>query len=400
MTNKINDYLKKFDLDLRKSHDGRFMDQKVTPDVLSFIADCIYNFVGNDKSKEFSVKDIWNSSYFINNVEVIFAKPSPKNETANHEYDKFIAQPIKTLHCAHILSDTKKGNKIYYSVKNMELLEYIGLKDRYAYNFLVIYLNKVLTDSGFIKSINNFISLAKSKKINRSSFDELKSKYQLFIRGNTPIKTDTEINRIFTKVLNIFSVENNIQGTLKGNLSDRTIYYYDLMYNRPNFRDLRKEKNISRQEARQTEIEPHSNYNEYLINKAIQRIKKKYSASEVRDEFSNGPAVHVHHIFPKNEFPDIARYLENLIKLTTEQHLTKAHPNGNTQIVSKDYQLICLLSKSESIEKSLSLGEFFYSKNDFIFVINSGLRLDRDEEFRNTFNFETIREKLKTEYKK
>jgi hypothetical protein len=41
----INEHLNKFDFDVRKSRDARFMDQKVTPDVLCIIADCVSNFV-------------------------------------------------------------------------------------------------------------------------------------------------------------------------------------------------------------------------------------------------------------------------------------------------------------------------------------------------------------------
>lgn len=41
MRENIIKYLSNFDLDVRKSQDARFMDQKCTPDVVCFIADCI-----------------------------------------------------------------------------------------------------------------------------------------------------------------------------------------------------------------------------------------------------------------------------------------------------------------------------------------------------------------------
>ena len=43
MRENIIKYLSNFDLDVRKSQDARFMDQKCTPDVVCFIADCIIN---------------------------------------------------------------------------------------------------------------------------------------------------------------------------------------------------------------------------------------------------------------------------------------------------------------------------------------------------------------------
>ena len=202
-------------------------------------------------------------------------------------------------------------------------------------------------------------------------------------------------------MLNVFSVENGTLGTIGGHLSTRKMYYQDLMYNRINFRDLDKEKGASRQESVISEDDKScENYNEYLVTKAIQIIKKKYSESEVRDAFAGGSAPYVHHIFPKSKFPEIAHYLENLIKLSSEQHFTYAHIKGNTHSINTDYQLICLLSKSESIEKSLKKGEFYYSKHNFIFVINTGLEKELSEKFGDAFTFDDIRDKLKTVYKK
>lgn len=45
MRNVINEYLSQFDLDVRKSHDARFVDQKCTPDIVCFMADCVMNMV-------------------------------------------------------------------------------------------------------------------------------------------------------------------------------------------------------------------------------------------------------------------------------------------------------------------------------------------------------------------
>lgn len=45
MREVINKYLSKFDLDVRKSHDARYVDQKCTPDIVCFMADCVMNMV-------------------------------------------------------------------------------------------------------------------------------------------------------------------------------------------------------------------------------------------------------------------------------------------------------------------------------------------------------------------
>jgi hypothetical protein len=81
------------------------------------------------------------------------------------------------------------------------------------------------------------------------------------------------------------------------------------------------------------------------VQKAIALIQKRQRESEVHDQWSIGEATQVHHIFPKAMFPEIAHYIENLIKLTATQHKTMAHPNNNTHEINKDYQLTCLLAK-------------------------------------------------------
>ena len=102
-------------------------------------------------------------------------------------------------------------------------------------------------------------------------------------------------------------------------------------------------------------------------------------------------ATQVHHIFPKSQFPQIAHYVENLILLTATQHNTKAHPNNKTQQVNKDYQLVCLLAKADSIENSLlQFGEKYYRKESFVYVINTGLTV----EFSIVLSFKDIKTKL------
>ena len=131
-------------------------------------------------------------------------------------------------------------------------------------------------------------------------------------------------------------------------------------------------------------MEQNEAYSDYQVQKAMNMIRKMYKESEVKDQWSNGEATQIHHIFPKSEFPQLAHYLENLIKLTPTQHYTKAHPSNKTDAINRDYQLVCLLAKSDSIETSLNRGEFVYRKESFIFVINTGLSevLDYNLDFR------------------
>lgn len=376
MRNNINLYLSKFDLDVRKTNDARFADQKCTPDVVCFIADCIMNIVESDKP--FTVKDIWDSQYFIKNAVAVFGKPWPTNPTAHSEYDKFIQQPLRLLAAAHVLTIDKTGRGNVYQIKNEDLLDYVSRRERNTFNFLYCYFKKVMEDSGIWKYFDEYIKKGHNGTLDRAAYMDLRNRFIRFMIGHTAINGDVEIRRIFPKILNIIAVENNVQGSERGTLSKYPFTFADLMYNRKNWRDLNKDKSMTRQEAVDENLSTQQEaYNDYYVQKAIALVRKIQSESEIHDQWSKGVATQVHHIFPKSKFPEIAHYVENLILLTATQHNTKAHPNNNTQVVDRDYQLACLLAKSDTIEKSLKkVGEKYYRKESFIFVINTGLTQD------------------------
>lgn len=79
----IIDFCNQYDYDIRKSGNGRWIDQKLTLDVLSFIADCILQFTEDDPSKEFKVKDIWMYNYCVD-PDTAFELCSPKRSYTGH----------------------------------------------------------------------------------------------------------------------------------------------------------------------------------------------------------------------------------------------------------------------------------------------------------------------------
>ncbi len=395
MLQEISTFLNLYDFDVRKSGDARFMDQKCTPDVVCFIADCLINL---NPQGEFTVQDVWNMQYFVKSASAIFGKPSPRNKAARHEYDKFIQQPLRMLSYAHILEIEKRGAANYYRIANYDILDYIATKERNAYNFLYAYISKVLADSNIFRPFEKFKEACKEGCVTMQDYNELKDKYTKFIIGNTAINGKVEVHRIFTKVINVYAAENDIQGTEKGRLSKDIITFSDLMYNRKNWRDIDKAKALTRQEAATAEdIKRQEEYDAYQVTKAMNLLRKIQVESEVKDQYANSEAKQVHHIFPKSEYPEIAHYLENLIKLTATQHFTKAHPSNCTQVINRDYQLVCLLAKSQTIEKSLKqIGERYYRKESFIVVINTGLKTD----LSMSLTFDQIRTKLRLIYNK
>ena len=105
----IIDFCNQYDYDIRKSGNGRWIDQKLTLDVLSFIADCILQFTEDDPSKEFKVKDIWMYKPVGDSVRLIFKKPDVNDPKAAREYDKFFGQPLKLLGYSKVLREEKRG---------------------------------------------------------------------------------------------------------------------------------------------------------------------------------------------------------------------------------------------------------------------------------------------------
>lgn len=386
MLDRIKSHLSSIDLDIRKSHFSRFTDQKCTPDVVSFIADCIREYIKNDPDIEFTVMNIWKSPFSIENTMRIFNKPSPENDNAISEYNKFFGQPIRLLDYSGILQSRKDGTEFIYKCINPEILEFIALKSDNALDFLFVYLEKVLDDSSFLEKIQDF-----QKDQTKDSMHELKNAFMQFMHDNTPVKGIKEPNRIFPKIINIFAVKWNMKGITRGYISDHEYYHSDLMYNDVNWRDVGDKNKMNTRNEYQLLEEQRPNYAEYEVTKAKDLVVKIHGEiSEIQDEWANGQATQKHHIFMKSEYPEFGAYIENIIILTPTQHFTKAHPENNTNIIDRAYQKEMLIAKSHSIEQSLQRDEEYYSKEKFIEILNTGLGL----QLTNDASFDEIRERL------
>lgn len=366
---QIINFLKLSDYDIKKTQNARWIDQKCTPDVLSIVADCILEFTQYSIKKSFSVKDIWNNPYTNENVKMIFSKPDLNSNFSKHEYDKFFSQPIKLLAYSGILFETKTGNRNIHTIQNIELLEYLMQRETNALKFLILYIQKVLTDSGIYPLFDTFL-----QKQDTESFKQLKDGFTHFTINNTAINNATECFRIFTKIINPLAFYYGKKGTRKGFLSNTIITKDELNYNRINWRDIGKNKNTTRQEHELISYSIVANSN-YLISKAKKVVKQyndnfNHSFSEVKGN-EIVQATQIHHIFPVQDFPLIADYIENLIALTPNQHFIYAHPNNQTRLIDKDFQYICLLAKTNTIFNDT---QGVYDLEHYIFVLNMGLK--------------------------
>lgn len=250
----------------------------------------------------------------------------------------------------------KRGTKNFFKVNNLELLEFIAMRNMNALLFLQSYIEKVLSDSGIYDDFKSFLEIQ-----SKESFKTLKDNFASFTIKHTPM------------ILNPLAFKYRKRGTMGGHLSKRFITLDELKYNRINWRDAYsgKDKNITRSEHQKLDYVTQK-YTKYTIQKAkkiVRRYNDKFNngLSEVKQKGENVSATQIHHIFPANEFPSIADFIENLIALTPNQHFSYAHPNNQTSYIDKDFQYICLIANDFAFINEndyatlLSKIDYFYS---------------------------------------
>lgn len=369
------------DYDLRKTGNGRWIDQKCTPDVIWSIADFVLDYVDNVKDV-FTVKDIWQSDYAKQTIAETYSKPGTDKKSAEKEYDKVFSQPLCMFCYAGIIEDISTTSRHLYRIANRDVLEYIARNDIYALRFLHCYIEKVLLDSGLLDVFNVFF-----EKQDKNHFNAMKQAFIDFYHEYTPIKKDYEPKRIFTKVLNPLAFKQGKKGTEGGRLSSDIIKKADMMYNRDNFRDVYRDKpkGVSRQEwlVQHPDIDRRDGYFEQMMSRSKKILRElifsnRNGVSELT-QFVDGhddmaAATQMHHIFPKNEFPEIMHFVENLIALTPNQHFGFAHPNNNTQIIDIAAQKVLLVAKTNSIRENLSnpAEDDIYEFSNLLVVLSTG----------------------------
>ncbi len=399
MEEEITRLLESNNYDIRISGDARWLDQKCTMDVISIVADCILEYLGEDKEKKFKVKDIWFNQYTIDNVQSIFRKPNPQKKAKN-EYDKWFSQPMKLFGYTKILIETKEGRENVYQLSNENVLRYIAQRENNAHKFLCYYIEKVLEDSNLKEDFEEFFS-----KQDKNAYKKLKETFAEFTIDNTEVNGKLECNRIFTKVVNPLAFEKNKKGTKGGRLSKHIITRDMLMYNRPNWRDNRKPKNMTRAEFEVEMKQKLAVLSEYRIQKAKNQLRSynevyRDGQSEIKENnnYQKG-AINMHHIFPKSDFKSISDYVENLIALTPNQHYILAHPNGNTQYIDRNFQHVCLINKVNSIKENLLKEDTnkIYSFQCMIKVLNIGLNTNEFDEVQD-MDFDRVIEIINAKY--
>ena len=156
-TNLMAEFINQHNYDIRISGNGRWIDQKCTMDELCFVADCIVVYLQEGGKQPFTSPDIWHTDYAVNNVQALFCKPDPTSDSTKDEYNKFFRQPLKMLAAAGVLKENGRiNNTIQFSVENQAILEHLSLRERNCMEFLCLYIEKTLKDSGLWDAFASF----------------------------------------------------------------------------------------------------------------------------------------------------------------------------------------------------------------------------------------------------
>ena len=106
-----------------------------------------------------------------------------------------------------------------------------------------IFLTKVLVDSDYFKYFEDFF-----RNQNKNSLDNLRTKLFDLYHNHTAIKGDFEPPRIFNKIINILAFKRKLKGAVRGTISQFTLPIDEIRYNRLNWRDISKDKAMTRNE--------------------------------------------------------------------------------------------------------------------------------------------------------
>lgn len=353
----------------------RWFDQKVTYDNLAQVASAV---LYRDKKKDaFSRSDIQQCLSLNDALTRKYGKPSLTDENAQNEYDKFITQNLNVLAYAGVLSSEMRGGKRLYEVKEPDIIRDIAGDNDRCRIFLIEYIEWALRHFNWWHNIETY----SNSEHRQEDMDKLKSQFTTLLintmslgkRGS--LHPEIEAGRIFPKVINLLAYSLLVPGIKRGRVTNYPPSDFDLIYNRPNWRDSasRKPKQITRY-AHKLQIGSLAEHvsRQNSLSKLKDRIRDYQGRnSEVLDS-SGAKATNIHHIFPVHSYPTLAETPENMIALTPGQHYNQAHPNGDTGKVDLTFQRVCLAMKLETIKNSVTKADGMYSYKGLARVLEVG----------------------------
>lgn len=367
-------------LNLRKSDRiGIHFEQKTTPDLIWCVALVLLDLTKDDHNMVFGDRDIRASKIFNEFMQDYFTK-APQSEAEN-EYNKVSSYQLGLLEYAGVIERVDERPK-RFKVIHRNILDQLALNDLSSAKFLAEYTEKLVRDNGLWSYFESY-----QNNPNQYNYDVFKEAYWQWAKVNTGVRTDNHDHsfRVFNKIFNVLCYKFRIPGQLDSYITDGVCPYNFLIYNRDNFRDKDMPAGMTRREYADTVLSGIDTDGVVgtLLKKAKEAISRKYGDSEVKEleyGYLSNKGVHVHHILPVHAYQEYSLVRENLIALTPGQHLSDAHPMGNTRRIDVRYQAVCLLHKLKNIQSSIAAGEDFYEPSRFVEVVNTCYDLDFDKD--------------------
>lgn len=382
-------------VDLRKNGRlGIHYEQKTTPDLIWCVALVLVDITKLNHDLVFNDRDDVRSSKLFNELMQDYFTKAPQSE-AEDEYNKVSSYQLGLFEYASIIERVDE-RPIRYKIKRRDVLEALAVNDLTASKFLTEYTEKFIRDNGLWIGFESYRNNPTQQR-----YIEFKESYWVWARRNTGVRTNNPQHsyRVFNKIFNVLCYKYRIPGQSSSNVIDGVCPYNFLIYNRKNFRDKDMPSGMTRREYEETVLSQIDSEGvvHTLLKKAKEAVARKYGDSEVQEpEYGYLPekGIHVHHILPAHAYQEFSLVRENLIALTPGQHLSDAHPKGNTRLINRHYQAVCLLQKFKNISQSIEDGEEFYEPYRFVEVVNTCYELDLDPENDFGKTEETLKNKI------
>ncbi len=365
---------------------GVHFEQKITPDLIWCVAYVVLDLIQDDENKEFSDRDIRESSVFNDLMQDYFSKAPQDN--AENEYNKVSSYQLGVLSFAGILTQISSRPK-KYKVNEIDILKFIAVNDLNASKFLCEYTEKFINDNGLGTVFEEY-----KQHPDQEHYMRIKEEYWQWAKQFTAIRGEDRKHtyRVLNKIFNVFCYKNRLPGEDASNIIDGPCPYAYLIYNRENFRDKDKPSGMTRQQYQEqilTDINSQGVV-ETLLQKAKDAVARRHNnESEIQDPqlgYLPESGIHVHHILPRQSYSQFTLAKENLICLTPGQHFSCAHIKGNTRTIDPQYQLSCLKMKLHSIKESMIAEDGFYSLSEYIKMLNELFNL----ELKNSSTIEEV----------
>ena len=355
------------------------IDQKVTWDILNITCKCIINIVDVEHKTIFKYQDFFKDEYsksmycnrsYSNGKAVLSSNPDKTNTTK--EYDKLFWNNFEFLSYLDVLTKIERKK---YKIKNRNIIEKLADSEEACVAIICLSMDKLLYSAHLNNTWKKYID-----NKNKMNLRDFRNNFSNWMKKTT--RHEKDINQIWCKFVNpLFFFYELKKFNPRKNEKNLQQSWKDLAYLRIHPRDKNKPHGLTRKEYQDGKEENNiliriKKINLSSIKKSIKQWNQQYYKISDKNlycsEYDNktiSSTIHIHHIWPLNEFneksPIPPNICENLIILTPSEHNGIAHEHGNTKVINKNNLNLILHKKYNTIINFLNKKIGQYSKIRF-----------------------------------